>query len=65
VDTVSVEGQLVVWQISVYISGQPADNKDPDYECLMLSHRLWEKRPEVLADMSFTYDWEQEIFFHH
>ena len=66
VDTVSVEGQLVVWQISVYISGQPAaDNKDPDYECLMLPHQLREKRPEVLADMGFTYDWEQEIFFHH
>jgi hypothetical protein len=64
VDTVSVEGKLVVWQISVYIPSQP-DNKDPDYECLMLPHMLREKRPEVLADLGFTYDWERQMFFHH
>jgi hypothetical protein len=63
VDTVSVEGQLVVWQISVYIPSLP-DNKDPDYECLLLPHVLREMRPEVLADMGFIYDWERKIFCH-
>jgi hypothetical protein len=63
VDTVPVEGLLVVWQISVHIPNLP-DNEDPDYECLMLPHVLREKHPEVLADLGFAYNTEQ-LFFQH
>jgi hypothetical protein len=63
VDTVSVDGRSVVWQISLYIPGLP-DNKDPDYECLMLPHMPHEKQHDVLADLGFGYDWERNVFYH-
>jgi|688.fasta_scaffold21824_5 hypothetical protein len=62
VDTVPVDGRSVIWQISLYIPGLP-DDKDPDYECLMLPHIPHEKQ-HVLADLGFTYDWERNVFYH-
>jgi hypothetical protein len=63
VDTVSVERQLVVWQISVHIPSLP-DNEDPDYECLMLPQLLQKNHPKVLSDLGFSYDKKQRMFYH-
>lgn len=63
VDTVPVEGRLVVWQISVHIPSLP-DNEDPDYECLMLPTALREGRPDLMADLGFIYDTERAMFYH-
>ena len=52
VDTVPVEGLLMVWQISVHIPGLP-DNEDPDYECLMLPLALRAGRSDLLAKLGF------------
>ena len=62
VDTISVEGRLVVWQISVHIPGLPEDN-DPDYECLMLPAALAD-RPQQLNELGFTSDPEKKVNYH-
>lgn len=61
VDTVLLEDRSVVWQISLHIPDLP-DQEDPDYECLMLPHALWERGAAVLADQGFTY--ERGLYFH-
>ena len=61
VDSVPVEGQLVIWHISVHIPSLP-DNEDPDYECLMLPELLREKR--IWRDLGFTYDTTRNMFYH-
>ena len=43
VDTVSVDGNLVPWQVSVHIPGLP-EEEDPDYECLMVPDALHDKQ---------------------
>jgi hypothetical protein len=63
VDTVPVESQIVVWQISVHIPSLP-DNEDPDYECLMLPQTLQNTHPKVLTDLGFVYDKKQMRFYH-
>jgi len=63
VDTVSVDGNQVPWQVSVHIPGLPED-EDPDYECLMVPEALCEK-PGLLADLGFTYDEERGLYHHH
>jgi len=62
VDTVSVDGRLVAWQVSVHVPGLPED-EDPDYECLMLPNAL-EERPQQLGDLGFTYDMEKQVYYH-
>ena len=62
VDTVSVDGRLVVWQISVHIPGLPED-EDPDYECLMVPIALMDK-PHVLSELGFTFDAERNKYYH-
>jgi hypothetical protein len=63
VDTVSVEGRLVPWQISVHIPGLP-EEEDPDYECLMVPQALLD-RPKILEELCFTYDDERGNYYHH
>ena len=63
VDTVSVEGRLVPWQISVHIPGLP-EEEDPDYECLMVPQVLLD-RPKILEELCFTYDDERGNYYHH
>jgi len=62
VDTVSVDGRLVVWQISAHIPDLPED-EDPDYECLMLPTVLADKS-HILNDLGFTFDNERNMFYH-
>ena len=40
------------------------DVQDPDYECLMLPGLLRDGRPDVLADLGFTYDTERGMYYH-
>lgn len=63
VDTVAVEGRLVVWQVSTHIPGL-ADDEDPDYECLMLPDALVHK-PHILNDLGFTFNDERNMYYHH
>ena len=63
VDTVSVEGKLVPWQVSVHIPGLPED-EDPDYECLMVPQVLMDK-PKQMEELGFTYDDERGNYYHH
>ena len=63
VDTISVDGRLVPWQVSVHIPGLPED-EDPDYECLMVPNALAD-RPKLLEDLGFTYEMERKSYYHH
>ena len=73
VDTVTVEGRPVVWQISTHAPDLAAtsmsaanaagDSLDPDYECLMVPGAIADK-PTILAELGFTYNAEKKAFYH-
>lgn len=63
VDTVLVDEQLLIWQISIHIPNLP-ETEDPDYECLILPEVLRERGTDVLTNLGFIYNLEQKKFYH-
>lgn len=62
VDTVHVEGRLVVWQVAVHVPGLP-EEEDPEYEALMVPDAITD-RQDLLEELGFTYNSEREEFYH-
>jgi hypothetical protein len=62
VDTVPVEGRLMVWQVCVHVPGLP-EEEDPEYEALMVPDAI-AGRPELLEEVGFTYNSEREEYYH-